>query len=74
MPSPNLLRSAHHRLLRTRAFVEWDAVDVRLLKTTGSVDFTGQERAARNKLTMPSRVFGFIMPHAIAAANITRNR
>ena len=48
--------------------------DVRLLKTTGSVDFTGQERAARNKLTMPSRVFGFIMPHAIAAANISRNR
>ena len=22
----HLLRSAHHRLLRTRAFVEWDAV------------------------------------------------
>ena len=27
--------------------------DVRLLKTVGSVDFTGQERAALNKLTMP---------------------
>ena len=27
--------------------------DVRLLKTIGSVDFTGQERAALNKLTMP---------------------
>ena len=24
--SPHLLRSAHHRLLRTRAFVEWEAV------------------------------------------------
>ena len=24
--SRHLLRSAHHRLLRTRAFVEWDAV------------------------------------------------
>ena len=30
--------------------------DVRLLKTIGSVDFTGQERAALNKLTMPSPV------------------
>ena len=29
--------------------------DVRLLKTIGSVDFTGQERAALNKLTMPQR-------------------
>ena len=29
--------------------------DVRLLKTIGSVDFTGQERAALNKLTMPSQ-------------------
>ena len=28
--------------------------DVRLLKTIGSVDFTGQERAALNKLTMPA--------------------
>ena len=28
--------------------------DVRLLRTIGSVDFTGQERAAFNKLTMPS--------------------
>ena len=27
--------------------------DVRLLKTIGSVEFTGQERAALNKLTMP---------------------
>ena len=26
---------------------------MRLLKTIGSVDFTGQERAALNKLTMP---------------------
>ena len=26
--------------------------DVRLLKTIGSVDFTGQERAALNKLTV----------------------
>ena len=38
--------------------------DVRLLKTIGSVDFTGQERAALNKLTMPpegqltQRLFG----------------
>ena len=29
--------------------------DVRLLKTIGSVDFTGQERAALNKLTTPTR-------------------
>ena len=29
--------------------------DVRLLKTIGSVDFTGQERTALNKLTMPAR-------------------
>ena len=28
--------------------------DVRLLRTIGSVDFTGQERAALNKLTMPA--------------------
>ena len=28
---------------------------MRLLKTIGSVDFTGQERAALNKLTMPLR-------------------
>ena len=28
--------------------------DVRLLKTIGSVDFTGQERAALDKLTMPA--------------------
>ena len=27
--------------------------DVRLLRTIGSVDVTGQERAALNKLTMP---------------------
>ena len=27
--------------------------DVRLLRTTGGVDFTEQERAALNKLTMP---------------------
>ena len=27
--------------------------DVRLLRTIGSVDFTGQERAALNRLTMP---------------------
>ena len=27
--------------------------DVRLLRTIGNVDFTGQERAALNKLTMP---------------------
>ena len=30
--------------------------DVRLLKTIRSVDFTGQERAALNKLTMPGAV------------------
>ena len=29
--------------------------DVRLLKTIGSVEFTGQERAALNKLTMPAQ-------------------
>ena len=29
--------------------------DVRLLRTIWSVDFTGQERAALNKLTMPTR-------------------
>ena len=28
---------------------------MRLLKTIGGIDFTGQERAALNKLTMPSR-------------------
>ena len=28
---------------------------MRLLKTIGKVDFTGQERAALNKLTMPHR-------------------
>ena len=50
-----LLRSAHHRLLRTCAFVEWDAVTCGLLRTIRSVDFTGQERAALNKLTMPSK-------------------
>ena len=38
--------------------------DVRLLKTIGSVDFTGQERAALNKLTMPrSGLLG--APHAL---------
>ena len=30
--------------------------DVRLLRTIGNVDFTGHERAALNKLTMPSEV------------------
>ena len=29
---------------------------MRLLKTIGSVDFTGQERAALNKLTMPCEI------------------
>ena len=29
--------------------------DVRLLRTIGGIDFTGQERAALNKLTMPVR-------------------
>ena len=29
--------------------------DVRLLRTIGGVDFTGQERATLNKLTMPCR-------------------
>ena len=33
--------------------------DVRLLRTIGSVDFTGQERAALNKLTMPASAIGF---------------
>ena len=28
--------------------------DVRLLRTIGGIDFTGQERAALNKLTMPT--------------------
>ena len=32
--------------------------DVRLLRTTGGVEVTEQERAALNKLTMPSRVRG----------------
>ena len=27
---------------------------MRLLRTIGGIDFTGQERAAHNKLTMPS--------------------
>ena len=31
--------------------------DVRLLRTIRSVDFTGQERAALNKLTMPCGCF-----------------
>ena len=31
--------------------------DVRLLRTSGGVDVTGQERAALNKLTMPSQTF-----------------
>ena len=43
--SRHLLRSAHHRLLRTRAFVRMGCGYVRLLRTIGSVDFTGQERA-----------------------------
>ena len=30
---------------------------MRLLRTIGGIDFTGQERAALNKLTMPLRVF-----------------
>ena len=51
--SRHLLRSAHHRLLRTRAFVRMGCGYVRLLRTIGSVDFTGQERAVLNKLTMP---------------------
>ena len=29
--------------------------DVRLLRTIGGIDFTGQERAALNKLTVPSQ-------------------
>ena len=32
--------------------------DVRLLRTIGGVDFTRQERATLNKLTMPFRVPG----------------
>ena len=40
--SRHLLRSAHHRLLRTRAFVEWGCGDVRLLRTIGSVDYRGK--------------------------------
>ena len=53
----HLLRSAHHRLLRTHALIEWDAV-TRLLRTIGGVDFTGQERAALNKLTIPASAIG----------------
>ena len=34
--------------------------DVRLLRTIRSVDFTGQERAALNKLTMPA---GRVLTH-----------
>ena len=41
--------------------------DVRLLKTIGSVDFTGQERAALNKLTMPRAVLAMIKRRAAAA-------
>ena len=29
---------------------------MRLLRTIGGIDFTGQERAAHNKLTMPLRL------------------
>ena len=42
---------------------------MRLLRTIGNVDFTGQERAAHNKLTMPternhaSETFLFNRPH-----------
>ena len=40
--------------------------DVRLLRTIGGVDFTRQERAALNKLTMP--VSG-LLRHTVAAAD-----
>ena len=36
--------------------------DVRLLKTIGGVDFTEQERADLNKLTMPSLAFNSASP------------
>ena len=36
--------------------------DVRLLRTIESVDFTGQEPAALNKLTMPIRAFTLTYP------------
>ena len=45
--------------------------DVRLLKTIGSVDFTGQERAALNKLTMPS---GMATPTRAELARFDRSR
>ena len=38
--------------------------DVRLLKTIGSVDFTGQERAALNKLTMPFAALAVLLAGA----------
>ena len=42
--------------------------DVRLLRTIGSVDFTGQERAALNKLTMPFSERGTAFPINLAIA------
>ena len=42
--------------------------DVRLLKTIGSVDFTGQERAALNKLTMP---LVMVPPYTVFGSTMT---
>ena len=49
--------------------------DVRLLRTIGNVDFTGQERAAHNKLTMPTARIGPVArPRSFArqARNVVR--
>ena len=35
--------------------------DVRLLRTIGGVDVTGQERATLNKLTMPRAILGYVV-------------
>ena len=43
---------------------------MRLLKTIGSVDFTGQERAALNKLTMPG---DHIQPWSKGGKTVAKN-
>ena len=42
--------------------------DVRLLRTSGGVDFTGQEHAALNKLTMPWRAGRRLETHGSVVA------
>ena len=48
--------------------------DVRLLRTIGGIDFTGQERAALNKLTMPETVIHSGKPYSLSEAFAAADR